>query len=210
MRKKPAVYPFVRLLCLGALKLVFPYEIQNGNSLPEDKAMIVCGNHISNIDPVFVNATQNRLLYFMAKKELFKNKLFAKFITTFGAFPVSRGNDGGRAIGAAEELLNDDNCVGIFIEGTRSRSGELGRPHTGVIVIAHATNTPILPCCITGRKGNFVRPFTKTKITYGTPITCEELGVKEGNPAEYRAAATKLMGIIAELRNKHREEFDGK
>lgn len=210
MKKEPALLPLVRIVCKGVLKLVFPYEVQNGNSLPEDKAMIVCGNHISNIDPVFVNATQNRLLHFMAKKELFKNKLFAKLIISLGAFPVSRGNDGGKAIGNAEELLKDDNCVGIFIEGTRSKTGELGRPHSGAVVIAHATNTPILPCCITGRKGNFIKPFTKTKITYGKPVTCEELGVKEGNPLEYRAASVKLMEIISELRKEHREEFDDK
>lgn len=209
MRKKPVIYSVARVLCLAFLKVVYPYEVENGKSLPEDKAMIVCSNHVSNIDPVVINATQNRLIHFMAKKELFKNKFFGKIISRFGAFPVNRGNDGGKALGMAEELLNDDNCVGIFIEGTRSKTGKLGRPHTGVILMAYATNTPILPCCITGKTG-FVKPFRKTKIYYGEPVTCEELGVKEGTMPEYREAAKKLMEIIAALREKQRADFDRK
>lgn len=203
------MYPVVRVICLAFLKLVFPYEVKNGNSLPKDKGMIVCCNHIHGVDPVLLNATQNRLLFFMAKKELFNFKPLAHLITKYGAFPVNRGHDGGKAIHVGEELLNDDNVVGIFIEGTRSRSGKLGRPHTGAIVMAHHTNKPILPCCITGKK-TFIKPFRRTKITYGTPVTCEELGIVEGTSAEYHAAADKIMNIISQMREQHRKEFDNK
>lgn len=209
MRKLPKLYPAARVVCLAFLKLFFPYEVTNGKSLPEDKGMIVCSNHIHAIDPVLINATQNRLLFFMAKKELFKFKPIGHLIKKYGAFPVNRGNDGGNAIHTGEELLHDDNVVGIFIEGTRSRSGKFGNPHTGAIVMAHHTNTPILPCCITGKE-TFVKPFKKTKITYGTPVTCEELGIKEGTNLEYRKAAAKVMEMISGLREQQRKEFGSK
>lgn len=209
MRKKPLCYPIVRVLCTGFLKVFYPYEVENGNSLPEDGKMVICSNHQHNIDPVLIDATQNRLLYYMAKGELFKFKPFAQFISRYGAFPVRRGKDGGKAIKTGEELLDDNNCVGVFIEGTRSRTGELLRPHTGAIVLAHETDTPILPCCITGKKG-LIRAFNKTKITYGKPITTKELGVTEGTMSEYRAAAVKVMDIIKEMRAKHKQEFGSK
>lgn len=209
MRKKTAFYVIARGFCKAIFKVIFLYEVENGMSLPEDKPMIICSNHVSNIDPVIINATQNRLIHFMAKKELFKNKFFGKVISSLGAFPVNRGNDGGKALAKAEELLNDDNCVGIFIEGTRSKTGKLGRPHSGAIVMAHETNTPIIPCCITGKTG-FVKPFTKTKITFGDPVTCEELGIKEGNMQEYREASKKMMEIIGTLREKQVADFNRK
>lgn len=209
MRKKPLLYPVARVFCVSFLKLVFRYEVTNGNSLPKDKRMIICSNHTHNADPVLINATQNRLLFFMAKKELFKNKFAAKLISKYGAFPVNRGNDGGKALKTGEDLLNDDNVIGIFIEGTRSKNGKLGRPHTGALVMANATNTPIIPCCITG-KGGITKMFRKVKISYGNPVTCQELGIVEGTSAEFRAAAAKLMAIIAQMREQHLAEFDRK
>lgn len=206
MKKKPFFYPFIRVCCITFLKLFYPYEVENGNSLPEDKKMVICSNHQHNIDPVLIDATQNRLLYYMAKSELFKFKPFGHLISKYGAFPVYRGKDGGRAIQKGEELLLDNNCVGIFIEGTRSRTGKLLRPHTGAIVLAHETNTPILPCCITGKKG-LIRAFNKVKITYGKPVTCEELGIKNGTMPEYRAAAVKVMDLIADMREEHKKQF---
>ena len=209
MKKKPVTYHIIKTLGLVFLKIFYPYEVENGHSLPDNEGMIVCSNHISNLDPVLINATQNRLLHFMAKKELFKNKLFAAIIRKCGAFPVDRGHDGGKAVGTAEELLNDENCLGIFIEGTRSKTGNLGKPHSGALRIAFATKKPIVPCCITC-KSVFVKPFKKIKISYGKPLTCEDLGLIEGNIKEYRAAGEIVMEKIAELRAKHTAEFEGK
>ena len=209
MKKKPVTYHIIKTLGLVFLKIFYPYEVENGHSLPDNEGMIVCSNHISNLDPVLINATQNRLMHFMAKKELFKNKLFAAVISKCGAFPVDRGHDGGKAVGTAEEILNDEQCLGIFIEGTRSKTGNLGKPRSGALRIAFATKKPIVPCCITG-KSVFVKPFKKTKISYGEPLTCEDLGLIEGTMKEYRAAAEIVMEKISELRKKHTEEFEGK
>lgn len=208
MKKRTVAYHILIRVCWVFLKIFYPFEVENGNSLPNDKGMIVCSNHISNLDPVLINVTQNRMLHFMAKKELFKNKLFGAVIRMCGAFPVDRGRDGGKAIGTAEELLNNESCLGIFIEGTRSKTGDLGKPHSGPLRIAFATKKPIVPCCITG-KAVFVKPFKKTKISYGEPLSCEDLGLKEGTMKEYRVASEIVMKKIAELREKQKSEFEG-
>lgn len=205
----PEFYKVAKAFCRGFVKLFYPYDVENGNSIPSEGAYIVCSNHISLLDPVFINVTQTRLLHFMAKKELFSNKLFGALITKLGAFPVNRGNDGGKAIGKAEELLGDGECIGIFIEGTRSKTGKLGRGHMGALVIAKAADVPIIPCCITGKK-TFIKPFRKTKITYGEPMTLSELGITTGESRELRAAAGKIMERIGQLRAEHEEQFKPK
>ncbi|MBQ1546356.1 MAG: 1-acyl-sn-glycerol-3-phosphate acyltransferase [Clostridia bacterium] len=199
-------YKVAKSVTRGFLKIFYPYEVENENSIPDGMPCVICSNHLSNIDPVLINATQAQLMHFMAKQELFKNKLFGALIRKLGAFPVNRGSDGGKAINTAEELLKKGECIGIFIEGTRSKTGKLGRGHMGAIVIAHAAGVPIVPCCITG-KNIFVKPFRKTRITYGEPITCEELGIVTGESRELRAAAKLVMAKIGEMRAHHEEQF---
>ena len=102
--------------------------------------------------------------------------------------------------------MQEGNCIGVFLEGTRSKTGELGRGHGGAFMIAHQTNTPIIPCCITPSE-KFLKKRKKTKITYGEPVTCEELGIVEGTTKEYREAARRFMEILAQMREKQRSEF---
>ena len=206
---KPRFYKAAMCACRLFAKLFYPYEVENGNSIPEGMACIVCSNHLSNMDPVFLNITQKRLLHFMAKKELFENKLIGTLITKLGAFPVNRGSDGGKAINMAEELLSQGECIGIFLEGTRSKTGKLGRGHMGAMVVAQQSNVPVVPCCITGKK-TFIKPFVKTKITYGEPISCEELGLVDGDRRALRNAANLVMERIAQLRERQMEQFESK
>ena len=206
MKKKPFFYPLARVICAFIFHVIYPTDVRNGKHLPEDQGLIVCSNHVSLMDPILINYSQKRMVLFMAKKELFKNKLLAGLIKSFGAFPVDRGQDGGKAIDNAGNLLKENNCRGIFLEGTRSKTGELGRGHGGAFMIAYQNNTPIVPCCITPRTG-LMKPFRKTKITYGEPITCEELGITEGSTKEYREAAKKFMEILASMREEQRKEF---
>lgn len=206
MKKESALFRVARAACKIFAKIFYPYEVENGFSLPENERVVICCNHISNLDPVFLNLTQHRLIHFMAKSELFKFKPFGALIKKFGAFPVVRGNDGGKAIGTAEELLNEGHVVGIFLEGRRSRSGDLQKPHSGAVIIAHETNTKIVPACITG-KNKFVNIFRKTKITYGKPVSCEELGITEGTNNEFRQASRKIMELISEMREEHLSSF---
>ncbi len=206
MIKKPITFRVVHSACYLFFKMVYPFDVENGKSLPPDKGVIVCSNHISNIDPFLINVTQNRMIRFMAKQELFNNKLSAFAMRGCGAFPVDRGHSGAQALEVAEGILNEDDCLGIFIEGTRSKTGEFGKPRSGALRIAFATKRPIVPCCITGQY-TLAKPFKRVKVTFGEPLTCEDLGLIEGNMKEYRAAGQILMNKISEMREKQIEEF---
>lgn len=187
--------------------LFYPLDVENGDSIPEGNGYIICSNHLSNLDPVFLSATMNRHIHFMAKKELFDNKLLGALIKRLGAFPVDRGKDGGKAINTAQELVKQGECIGIFIEGTRSKTGKLGRGHMGAMVIAKEVNASVIPCCITGKK-TFIKPFTKTKITYGKPLSIEELGLLSDDKRALRNASNLVMEKIGQLRAEQEAEFE--
>ena len=196
-------YSVIRAIGIFIFKLIYPWEINGSDKLPEKGRYIICSNHISNMDPIFLIISQRRKIYFMAKSELFKNKIFAKFLGKMGAFPVQRKKGDTKAINRSFEILESNNVLGIFIEGTRSKNGEFLRPKSGVSVIAYKTNSPVIPVCITPKRGKNVRQFRKTIITYGDPISISDLSIKEGSGLEIRNASRFIMGKIKELREEN-------
>ncbi len=198
MKRNP-LYVVGRIVLIPVFKLLFFYKVNGKKNIPDDGAFVVCSNHLSNFDPVLLALTQKRQIFYMAKSELFKNKFLSKLIRTLGAFPVKRGANDGSAIKAAETMVSEGKLLGIFIEGTRSKTGEFLRPKSGAAIISCQMNVPVIPVCITP-KNKKIKMFQKVTISWGKPITPAELGFKDGGEKEYRSAALKIMSKIKELR----------
>ena len=199
MKRRNPIYVIGRVLAIPLFKLLFFYQVNGKKNLPKEGPFIVCCNHISNWDPAILTMTQKRQIYYMAKAELFENKFFAWLIRQLGAFPVHRGAGDTNAINEAEEVVRDGRLLGIFIEGTRSKTGEFLRPKSGPSIIAQKMNVPVIPVCITP-KNKKIKVFQKVTISWGKPMTPEELGLKNGGGEEYRNASRKIMDEIKKLR----------
>lgn len=198
MKRNP-LYVVGRIIIIPIFKCLFFYKVKGKKNVPSEGPFIVCSNHISNFDPVILALTQKRQIFYMAKAELFKNKFLAKLIRTLGAFPVTRGAGDGKAINEAESIIKDGKLLGIFIEGTRSKTGEFLRPKSGASIIAYQMNVPVIPVCITP-KNKKVKLFQQVKISWGEPMTPQELGLKTGSGEEYRNASRMIMEKISRLR----------
>ncbi len=205
-QQKTWLYSVASVVVTPFLSALYRVKFRNRNNIPKEGAYIIMSNHLSYLDPLLLGMGQRkRKLRFMAKSELFKNKLFAKLITSLGAFPVVRGEGiEQEAISTGEEILRNGGVMTIFFEGKRSRTGEFLRPRSGAMIIAYQTNTPIVPACITPEKG-LIKPFRKTRVTFGDPVTPAELGVTTGNPRELRDASKKVMEMLKQMRET--EEF---
>ena len=204
--QKSWLYNIATVVITPVISAIYRVKFRNKNNIPKEGAYILISNHLSYLDPLVLGMGQRkRKLRFMAKSELFKNKLFAKLITGLGAFPVVRG-DGveQEAISTGEEILREGGVMTIFFEGKRSKTGEFLRPRSGAMLIAHQTNTPIVPACITPEK-KLMKPFRKTRVSFGEPVTPQELGVTTGSARELRDASKKIMEMLKEMRET--EEF---
>ncbi|MGN1113109.1 MAG: lysophospholipid acyltransferase family protein [Acutalibacteraceae bacterium] len=202
--KKPFIFKLARAVCTPIFKLLYRYEITNRNNIPPEGGYVIACNHQSYTDPVLLNIGQKRMINFMAKEELFRNKLFGALIRSLGAFPVHRGGTGDQtAINNAQKLLSDGKVLGIFPEGKRSTTGEILKLRAGAVMLAFQCNVPIIPACITA-KGGRIKMFNKVKITYGDPITCDELGLTTGSGKELREATKVLAEKISAIREKDR------
>ena len=199
--KKTLTFRISRIFGKPICQILFPLKVQNLQNLPKEGKAIVCCNHISMKDPIYLSMHSSRMMRYMAKKELFENKFASMIIRGMGAFPVDRGSakDSG-SIDYANEILRQGELLAIFIEGTRSKDGKLGRPKSGAAMLAYNNQAPVVPVCITTKFGQQPKMFHKAVINYGNLIPFEDLGIREGTGAEFRDASRLIMSRIADLR----------
>lgn len=204
MKQNKKLYSFIASFLRPFVKIFFPYKVVGIENIKNlEGGCIICSNHLSNLDPVFFVVSCPHYIHFMAKYELFKNPLLGKFFSAMGAFAVKRGKGDHKAINEAENVLKSGEILGIFIEGTRSKTGEFLRPKSGAALLAATANVPVVPVCITGvSEDKKVRLFKKTVIKYGPVITPEQLGIEEKNRAEIKSATNLIMTKIKELRSE--------
>ena len=200
--KRTPLYTFARFFLPWLFRLIVPMDINGAGYMPQSGGVIICCNHASMTDPLRLAYSQRRQIYFMSKDELFKNKFVGFIIKKLGAFPVSRGKGDKSALERAQGILGGSGVLGIFIEGTRSKDGSLQRPKSGAVMLAGKCGASILPCCITPEKGRLPKAFSKSVVSYGKPISPDELGITNGTPSEYRAASRLVMDRIAALRER--------
>lgn len=189
---------FVRYVTMGVYKLFYNFHIEGTENIPQDKALVMASNHRSYADPVILTMPMKKPVTYMAKEELFKNRLFGWFITKLGAFPVKRGAGDLQVIDDAVGILGSGRHLVIFPEGTRSKDGKVGKGKTGVALIAARSGADVLPCGIVfeGEKLHF---RSKLTLRFGKVIPAEEIAVTEGSPKELKAAKLRIMSAITEL-----------
>ena len=116
---------FFKIILFPIYRLIFWYSVEGLENIPTDKGIIVCSNHISNLDPIFWIIVLKRRIHYMAKKELFKNKILGWLLPKFDVFPIDRGKLDVKSIKHAINVVKSGDVLGIFPEGTRSRNGEI-------------------------------------------------------------------------------------
>lgn len=186
------------------MKLLFPCTVIGAENIPEEKGTLLCCNHVSLMDPVYLLTCQRRHVYFMAKEELMRRR-FTKWLLgkQLGVFSVARGKADTGALVHAEELLESGKMVGIFPEGTRSKTGSLGRIKSGAAVILSATNATLLPVCIL-TKNQKVRLFRRTKVVFGKPIAFEDICSMTGSKADLKNITRRIQRELETLMEEYR------
>lgn len=132
-------------------KVAYRVKVEGIENFPKDKAAVVIANHMSMNDPVLLIGLFNGQINFMAKEELFRNKLLGWALKKFGAFPVNRQGNDLKAIKHSLKLLKDNKILGIFPQGTRMSSAEAEQAKGGAAFMAIKSQVPIVPIAIKGK-----------------------------------------------------------
>jgi len=175
-------YYVVKAICWLILKIFWRMEIIGIENLPESGGFIIASNHVSYLDPAVLVASSNKKIYFLTKKEVFKNTFVSFILKNLNAFSVDRRNVDMLAFKKAINILREEKVLGIFPEGTRSSNGELQELKLGAIKIAIKTGVPILPVGIFGTYKIYPRDIKfpilfkhKIIVKYGAPQYLDKL-----------------------------------
>lgn len=152
--KKGKARPFTFKIVTGAVRglcrVLFGLRRTGVENIPTEGPFILVGNHLHNLDPVFMEISTPRNVFFMAKQELFKVPVVKQIILWVGAFPINRGKMDRSAIKHGQDLLKEGIPLGIYPEGTRSLNMKITRVLPGAGLFATGGNYPIVPCAVTG------------------------------------------------------------
>ena len=188
-------YKIFKMLCRIWFGTILGTRVIGVENIPKDGAVILAANHVSNWDPPFLGTFMRREVCFMGKEELFKNPIMAAICRGLHVFPVKRGAADKTAIKTAVKILKDGKCFGIFPEGTRSKTGKLGKAEPGVSLIAAMTKAPIIPAALIITEKIFSKEkfFPRLAVVYGTPLKLT------GSTKDKEALAEFAQSIMKEI-----------
>ncbi len=179
------------------LKLLFRLKVTGKENIPSPP-YIVASNHVSFIDPVFLGMAFPQPLHYMARWDFFIPKIVGTILWTFHAFPVRKGVGADpSAFEYAVDLLKKKRVVALFPEGTRSRTGTLGRFGHLVGALALASGAPIVPVYLDGLfevmppSGGF--KLAPVEVRIGKPIA---VGNRELGQGTFRKLSSSLAETV--------------
>ena len=199
--KQKKTYKFFYWLLAGAARRFYRVRVINANNEPLDTHFIVASNHTAAADGVIICACMKNQIRFMGKKELFKVPVVGAFLRAIGCYPVDRKSSDVAALRTTINLLKDEDCVGIFPQGTRCPRVDPATTSvkSGVGLIAARSGADVLPVCVKSKVGA-VKMFRKNYLIIGELIKNEEFDFENNKGSEsHQAAADRIHAEICKL-----------
>lgn len=193
-----SLYQFAKGLFTLQFRLM-GWKVRGVENVPAEGPIIIVSNHISWWDPILVACSVPRKMSYMAKEELFKIPLLGPIIQRLGVFPVKRGKGDMSAIRNSLSILKEGRALGLFPEGTRSKSGELQKGLPGMVMLMEKSKAPIVPVKVYGTKNLLTQGWGKVGVVIGPPITSESLKAPEGVENRREWAADQIMNVLNSL-----------
>ncbi len=151
MPAAPEVPPAFRAVMAASSPVVRAWgrlKVTGLEHMPASGPTLLAGNHDSWWDPIVIGsaALERRQIQALAKASLWGNPLVAKVLDGMGQIPIERGQGDAHALERAITALRAGACIGIFLEGTRSKGRTL-RARSGFGRIAQAVPEAQIVCC---------------------------------------------------------------
>jgi 1-acyl-sn-glycerol-3-phosphate acyltransferase len=155
--------------------------------------LVLAVNHLHWIDVPLLGSLSPRNVDFVAKIEAIDFPGFGRFITSHGTIAVRRGESDRDAVRAMRAAVRRGEVLGLFVEGTRQRSGRPGEAKPGAAMVAIQEEVPVLPAAIYGTQ--FWKPgnFAPCSVAFGQPMDFAGL---PKNGRGYKDATAEIQSRI--------------
>jgi 1-acyl-sn-glycerol-3-phosphate acyltransferase len=206
-------YWLCKWILIGPLvRTVFRPRVTGAENVPLDGPAIICPNHLSFSDSVFIPLATPKPVFFAGKAEYFlgqgiKGKLMALFFRGVGTVPIDRsiGRASLSALSTGKRMLAEGKLFGMYPEGTRSHDGRMHRGRTGVARLALATGAPVIPVGLVGTdkvqpNGKLMwRPGVRPEVRFGEPLDFSRYQGMEDDRFILRAVTDEIVAAILKL-----------
>ncbi len=211
------VYPPVIVAIKAFWKyLGVQFDFQGVENLPRQGGAVLCMNHIGYLDFALVGTgalPAKRYIRFMAKKEIFNHKVAGPLMRGMHHISVDR-ESGSSSFVAALRALRSGEIIGIFPEGTISRSFEIEDLKSGAVRLSMGAGVPIIPVAVWGsqriitkkRKPDFKRRKHPVHIAFGEPYTVPKGADVERAEAELKV---KMLELLHSVQSNYPHSHDG-
>jgi 1-acyl-sn-glycerol-3-phosphate acyltransferase len=187
---------FGRPVLGGATALATRLRSYGTERIPQHGGLVLAINHFHWIDISCIGWVCKRNIYYLAKIEAHRVPGLGPFIRTFGTLSVRRGESDREAVRLMREVVREGNVLGVFVEGTRQKSGVPGHVQPGAAMAALQGDVPVICAAIYGsdkwRPGN----FAPVSIAWSEPMSFE--GLPRGAKG-YREASGQIEDELHRL-----------
>jgi 1-acyl-sn-glycerol-3-phosphate acyltransferase len=180
----------------GLTRLATLLRVYGAERVPRHGGVVLALNHFSWLDPPAFGAACPRTIYYMAKVEAHRVPGLGQLIRAFGTFAVRRGESDREAVRTMRRIVADGKALGLFVEGTRQRSGLPGEVRPGAAMVALQEEVPIVPAAIHGTQTWRLGSFAPASIAWGEPLRLDGL---PRNAKGYREASAELQQELRRL-----------
>ena len=179
-----------------AARLVIPIKSYGRERVPREGGAVLAMNHFSYADPPAFGYACPRRIVFVAKVELLRSFGLGQLMRAHGTLAVRRGESDREALRRMRETVRNNDLLGLFVEGTRQRSGVPGQARPGAAMVAIQEGVPIVPAAVHGsqhwRPGN----FAPVSVAFGEPLRFDE---HPRNSRGYKLASAEIEAEIHRL-----------
>ena len=196
MNRIDAVWAVGRWTIQPLTKLSTPLRNYGVERIPAEGGVVLAMNHFSWLDPPAFGSCCPRTIHFLAKSEIHGHFGLGQLIRAFGTRSVRRGESDREAVRIMRQIVRDGHALGLFVEGTRQRSGVPGQAQPGAAMVALQEGVPVVPAAIHGSQDWKPGNFHPVSIAWGEPMRFE--GLPKGGKG-YREASARIQEEIQRL-----------
>lgn len=192
----------------GAIRLFwrifFGLRIAGSGHLRYRERCLFASNHVSYADPLVAGCALDREVAFVAKKELFRNRLFGWLIRTYNAIPIDRDEIDRGALKTISSKLAAGKSILMFPEGTRSKDGSIGELKAGLGFIALHNGATVVPMHVSGTDDllRCMLRLRRLEARIGPPIRMPEGYTPADRKSEYRILSAMVQEEMRMLRDE--------
>jgi 1-acyl-sn-glycerol-3-phosphate acyltransferase len=202
-------YEFMYWKTLTVATLGFSLRISGRKNVPRRGPALLIANHQSFLDPLVIGIAARRHLCFLARKTLFRNRVFGTLLSSLNTVPVDQEGVAKEGLKTILQELKEGSAVLVFPEGQRSWDGKLQPLKPGIQLLIKRTRVPIIPIGVAG--AHIALPRGKTRVKFSPfflPATDASVAVVIGKPLDAERFAhlpreEMMAALLEELQKVH-------